>query len=205
MTTETVNTIKNVKMHGDWIFVLPIVEPREVGGIIIPDTATSQEVTQRGEIVAVTSKNPTDQIIVGAKVLFKRKAAFNKLMLDGIDYLVMKKMNVLGVLLGDRAHEVAALGSNVFLRWELAHSEYERSGLTRPDAYRQMHYTGYVISKGPDALDLEVGDRVFFDQFCGVEKFEESGIRYGFVREDDIYCTNIPSRETILASVEVPI
>ena len=192
--------LKNLRMNGDWMFVNPILEPKEINGIIIPDTDSSQEVTQKGEVVASRLKSPDDLLLVGTRILFRRNASFKKIEINGKTFLVMKKHSVLGVLYGDKAHEVTSLGSYVFLRWEFSHSEYERSGLIRPDAYRQMHYTGYVISHGSDTKEVHINDRVFFDQFCGVEKFEENGIRYAFVREDDIYCTNIPSREEVLSA-----
>src|SRR3990167_248588 len=188
--------LKSIRMNADWILVDAIEESNEIGGIIIPHTA--RPITQRGFVMACKSL-PEDPIQNEIRILFKRNAAFKTIDLDGFRYHVMKKHSVLCVLTGVNALDVQALGSNVFLRWELAHTEYDRSGIIRPEAYRKMHYTGHVISIGKDVKDIACNDRVFFDQFCGVEMFEEDSVRYAVVRDDDIYCTNVPMREEVLA------
>ena len=92
-----------------------------------------------------------------------------------------------------------ALGDNVFLEWQLAPSYIPGTNLIRPDRYREMYYTAIVCSIGKDVDPAKVdrmkpGDRVFFDRFCGVQKFEEDGKRYAFVTSDDIYC-KLPPRK----------
>lgn len=91
----------------------------------------------------------------------------------------------------NEALKVRPMGNLVFLEWEEAPSVWDKSGLIRPDSYRAMHYTGTVISIGPDVWELEVGDRVFFDQFPNdhsiENKFQEGDKRYAFIPETWIH------------------
>tara|TARA_Y100000817_G_C16738440_1_gene491284 strand:+ start:108 stop:410 length:303 start_codon:yes stop_codon:yes gene_type:complete len=77
-------------------------ESTTAGGIIIPDTA--KEKPQRGEIVATGNGRVTEdgkvlglEVKAGDKILFGKYAG-TELKLDGIDYLMMKEDDVLGIL-----------------------------------------------------------------------------------------------------------
>jgi chaperonin GroES len=87
-------------------------EERTAGGIIIPDTA--KEKPQQGEIVAVgpgcrdaTGKlNPIDGQ-PGDRVLFGKWSG-TEVEIDGIEYLVMKESDIMGVLVEASAGRKAA-------------------------------------------------------------------------------------------------
>ena len=97
----------------------------------------------------------------------------------------------------EEVKNVKPMADLVFLEWEEAPTTYGKSGLVRPDAHRGMHYTGTVIAVGPDAWDVQVGDRVLFDMFPEdhsiSNKWQEDGKRYTFVRERWIHAV-IPER-----------
>ncbi len=77
-------------------------EEKTKGGIIIPDTA--KEKPQEGKIVAVGpgvrdsngTVNPLD-LKVGDRILFGKWSG-SEIKLDGVDYLVMKETDVIGVV-----------------------------------------------------------------------------------------------------------
>ena len=77
-------------------------ESKTAGGIIIPDTA--KEKPQEGEVVAVGSGvrdesgkvQPLD-VKAGDRVLFGKWSG-TEVKIDGVDYLIMKESDLLGVL-----------------------------------------------------------------------------------------------------------
>ena len=77
-------------------------EAKSAGGIIIPDTA--QEKPSQGEIIAVGpgGRDEAGKLIpidlkVGDRVLFGKWSG-TEVTLDGVDYLIMKESDIMGVL-----------------------------------------------------------------------------------------------------------
>ena len=77
-------------------------ETMTAGGIFIPETA--KEKPQKGEIVAVgNGKKAEDGKVIpldvkaGDKVLFGKYAG-SEIKLDGVDYIIMREDDILGVL-----------------------------------------------------------------------------------------------------------
>jgi chaperonin GroES len=84
--------------------VVKRIDPEEktAGGIIIPDTA--KEKPQQGEVVAVGpgGRDETGKLIpidlkAGDRVLFGKWSG-TEVKLDGVEYLIMKESDVMGVL-----------------------------------------------------------------------------------------------------------
>jgi chaperonin GroES len=87
-------------------------EEKTSGGIIIPDTA--KEKPQEGEVVAVGpgGRDETGKLIpidlkAGDRVLFGKWSG-TEVKIDGVDYLVMKESDVMGVLTETDARRKAA-------------------------------------------------------------------------------------------------
>jgi chaperonin GroES len=81
-------------------------EEKTAGGIIIPDTA--KEKPQQGEVIAVGlgGRDETDKLIpvdvkAGDRVLFGKWSG-TEVKIDGIEYLIMKESDIMGVLVGAR-------------------------------------------------------------------------------------------------------
>ena len=87
-------------------------EEKTAGGIIIPDTA--KEKPQQGEVVAVgpggrdeTGKlipidvKPRDRVLFG-------KWSGTEVKIDGVEYLIMKESDIMGVLVESEARRKAA-------------------------------------------------------------------------------------------------
>ena len=87
-------------------------EAKSAGGIIIPDTA--KEKPQQGKIVGVGpgGRDESGKLIpidlkVGDQVLFGKWSG-NEVKIDGVEYLIMKESDVMGVLADIQARKKAA-------------------------------------------------------------------------------------------------
>jgi chaperonin GroES len=87
-------------------------EEKTAGGIIIPDTA--KEKPQQGEVVAVGpgGRDESGKLIpidvkVGDRVLFGKWSG-TEVKLDGVEYLIMKESDVMGVLVDTKSQKRAA-------------------------------------------------------------------------------------------------
>jgi chaperonin GroES len=87
-------------------------EEKTAGGIIIPDTA--KEKPQQGEVIAVGpgGRDETGKLIpidlkVGDHVLFGKWSG-TEVKLDGVEYLIMKESDIMGVLDEQAAKKKAA-------------------------------------------------------------------------------------------------
>jgi chaperonin GroES len=87
-------------------------EEKSAGGIIIPDTA--KEKPQQGEVISVGpgGRDETGKLIpidlkVGDHVLFGKWSG-TEVKLDGIEYLIMKESDIMGVLEGSHSKKKAA-------------------------------------------------------------------------------------------------
>jgi chaperonin GroES len=97
----------------DWMVVKRIeAEERTAGGIILPDTA--KEKPQQGEVVAVGpgGRDETGKLIpidvqTGDRVLFGKWSG-TEVKIDGIEYLIMKESDLMGVLVEAGASRKAA-------------------------------------------------------------------------------------------------
>ena len=87
-------------------------EAKTAGGIIIPDTA--QEKPQQGKVSAVGpgGRDESGKLIpidvkVGDRILFGKWSG-TEVKIDGVEYLIMKESDIMGVLVGAEAKKKAA-------------------------------------------------------------------------------------------------
>jgi chaperonin GroES len=87
-------------------------EEKTTGGIIIPDTA--QEKPQQGEVIAVGpgGRDEAGKLIpidvkIGDRVLFGKWSG-TEVKLDGVEYLIMKESDLMGVLVEAQGRRKAA-------------------------------------------------------------------------------------------------
>ncbi len=90
----------------------PLHDEKTAGGIIIPDTA--KEKPQQGKVVAVGpgGRDENGKLIpidvkVGDRVLFGKWSG-TEVKIDGVEYLIMKESDIMGVLIGAEARKKAA-------------------------------------------------------------------------------------------------
>ena len=86
-------------------------EEKTTGGIIIPDTA--KEKPQQGEVVAVgpggrdeAGKLVPIDVNAGDRILFGKWSG-TEVKIDGVEYLIMKESDVMGVLVDEKSHKKA--------------------------------------------------------------------------------------------------
>ena len=87
-------------------------EEKTAGGIIIPDTA--KEKPQQGEVIAVGpgGRDESGKLIpldvkAGDRVLFGKWSG-TEVKIDGVEYLIMKESDIMGVLVQAEARKKAA-------------------------------------------------------------------------------------------------
>ena len=87
-------------------------EEKTAGGIIIPDTA--KEKPQQGEVIAVGpgGRDESGKLIpidvkAGDRVLFGKWSG-TEVKLDGVEYLIMKESDIMGVLTDEESKKKAA-------------------------------------------------------------------------------------------------
>ena len=87
-------------------------EAKTAGGIIIPDTA--KEKPQQGKVIAVGpgSRDESGKLIpidvkIGDRILFGKWSG-TEVKIDGVEYLIMKESDIMGVLVGSEARRKAA-------------------------------------------------------------------------------------------------
>ena len=87
-------------------------EEKTAGGIIIPDTA--KEKPQQGEVVAVGpgGRDETGKLIpldvkAGDRVLFGKWSG-TEVKIDGVEYLIMKESDIMGVMVQEATRKKAA-------------------------------------------------------------------------------------------------
>src|ERR1700752_5333494 len=87
-------------------------EEKSAGGIIIPDTA--KEKPSQGEVIAVGpgGRDENGKLIpidvkVGETILFGKWSG-TEVKIDGVEYLIMKESDIMGVIEGKTARKAAA-------------------------------------------------------------------------------------------------
>lgn len=88
----------NIKPLADRVLIEPqAAETKTASGIIIPETA--KEKPQKGKVVAVGNGKKDHEMTVkeGDMVLYGKYAG-TELKLDGVDYLMMREDDILGIV-----------------------------------------------------------------------------------------------------------
>lgn len=192
---------KKIKLINEYVLLKEKDIPQTIGKIALPSTTMKDIVSQRGEVIDVDVDHGDKNIKIGDDILFK-KNRFKSIEIDEDKYLLVKKSDILAIMFGENATDLTPLNDKIFIEWEEAKKEYWTNGLIRPENYRKAHYTGIVISIGPDVKEVNIGERVFFDQFpdnYGInDKFEEDGKRYTFLRIENIFAIGLEKRTEVI-------
>jgi chaperonin GroES len=99
-------------LHDRVVLTRVDAEEKSTGGIIIPDTA--KEKPQEGKVVAIGPGGRDDNgklipidVKVGDRVLFGKWSG-TEVKIDGVEYLIMKESDIMGVLAEVEAKKKAA-------------------------------------------------------------------------------------------------
>ena len=93
------------------------------------------------------------------------------------------------------------MGAKALVQWEEAPETWGKTNLLRAELTKKMYYTGVVLKCGTKLMDEIVeGDRVFFGQFSGFQKFRDPELgRVAIVEEEAIEAV-VPPREVAQVS-----
>ncbi len=196
--------LSDMRMLNDGVLVKPH-QNKEIGGILIPLGAGEEKT--KGVVINCGPGRWKDrekgirepmQVKPGDHI-FHSQFAGSEVKIDGVKYLTMPEEDVFAVYVGgDSVRNLKTLNNRVLIEWEEATDFYcGKSKIARggKDNF-ERHYTGIVLAVGPDSRDVEVGKRIFFDQFCGPERIDEGGKRYAFILDNDAYC-EVPERTQV--------
>ena len=191
--------LRKIRMLNDGVLAKPWTKTTEIGGIIIPTSAAEDK--SKSEVIAVgpgwrnEDGSRKKMHVKPGDIIYHTQFAGSEVSIEGEKHLVMKQPDIYGVFHGKfRPIDISPLGDRIFLEWEDGQELIKGTKIARAVVGQERHYTGIVIGCGPKVKDVVVGDRVFFDQFCGVERIDFDGKRYAWIYEHDIYCT-IPKRQ----------
>ena len=214
MSAEEGFNFSNLKILNDTVIAKPFVRHEEIGGIILP--TTQQEMNCKSVVECVGPGNlinakkthfcpgcpdcKADQDrgrhpmrVKPGDIIFHTQFAGSETKIERKKYLVMHETDIWGIYTGERPIDISPFDDRVIIEWEEGQKEYHDTRIVRAQVGMDRHYTGIVIAIGTEVKDLKIGNRVFFDQFCGPERIDFEGKRYAFLYEGDCYCV-IPKR-----------
>ena len=101
-----------IRPLGDRVLIKRVAEEEKTkGGIIIPDTA--KEKPQEGKVIAVGKGKPNEEgkvtpldVKAGDRILFGKWSG-TEVKIDGVEYLIMKESDVMGVLVDEKSRKNA--------------------------------------------------------------------------------------------------
>lgn len=187
-----------IKPLGDRVLVkIQAVEEKSRGGIILPDT--TQDKPQGGEVVAVgegksfsqTQVEPSVQL--GAKIIYSKYAG-TELEFNGVDHLLLKEDDIVGLLETDDIKDLKPLNDRVLIKVTEA-EEKTTGGILLTETAKEKPSTGTVIAVGPGmydeqgnrkALNISPGNTVLYSKYAGNEFKSSDGSQYISMRVSDV-------------------
>ena len=196
---ETLKNIEEIKCLGEMVIVKPEFET-EVGGIIIPEQAA--EKGQKGVVCKIgPGTKDVEMGVVPGDRIFHVKWAGSEVSVDGEKFLFMKQEDILGKYHGERDIDINPLENRILIEWEYGQEFYQGTNIARPEgSAKERYYTGVILACGDGVVDKEniiVGQRIFFNQFCGPERITFENKRYALIWEDDARCV-VPLRKSMM-------
>lgn len=195
-TMESASKVEDINLLWENVLIKP-VEEKEIGGILLPQS--SSERGQKGIVCRVGpgTKDVEMEVQPGDKVLFVKYAG-SEIAIEGEKFNCMKQEDILGRYHGDRDIDLTPLEDRILIEWEFGQDEYMGTNILRSEgAAKERYYTGIVMATGPLVQEIKVGDRVFFNQFCGPERIDFESKRYALIWEKDARGT-VPLRKSMM-------
>lgn len=197
-TTIVAPNYTTVKPLSDRVLVkIKSSEEKTTGGILLPSTAQSKP--QGGEVVAVgdgrtIGKNKVDiSVKIGTQVVYSKYAG-TELELNGLNHMVVKEDDIVGVLETDDVRDMKPLNDRVLIK--VAEAEDKTAGgLLLTEATKEKPSIGTVVAVGPGALDEEgkrkplnvvPGSTVLYSRYAGNEFKSADGSGYIALRASDV-------------------
>lgn len=93
----------NIKPLGDYVVVKAVTDEITKSGIVLPDTITKER-PEKGEVMAIGSGKLLENgsrmamsVKVGDQVMFKKYAP-DMVKIDGVEYLIIKEVDIIAVI-----------------------------------------------------------------------------------------------------------
>nr|ABK24126.1 unknown [Picea sitchensis] len=156
-----------IKPLGDRVLVkIQAIEEKSRGGILLPDT--TQDKPQGGEVVAVgegksfskTQVEPSVQL--GAKIIYSKYAG-TELEFNGVDHLLLKEDDIVGLLETETAKEKPSTGTVI----AVGPGMYDEEGNRKP-------------------INISPGKTVLYSKYAGNEFKSSDGSQYVSMRVSDV-------------------
>ncbi|XP_057967451.1 20 kDa chaperonin, chloroplastic [Malania oleifera] len=188
----------SIKPLGDRVLVkIKIAEEKTSGGILLPTTAQTKP--QGGEIVAVgegrtIGKNKVDiGVKTGAQVVYSKYAG-TELEFNGLNHLILKEDDIVGILETDDVKDLKPLNDRVLIKVAQA-EEKTAGGLLLTEANKEKPSIGTVVAVGPGPLDEEgnrkslsitTGNTVLYSKYAGNDFKGSDGFDYIALRASEV-------------------
>lgn len=188
----------SIKPLGDRVLVkIKTSEEKTTGGIFLPTTAQSKP--QKGEVVAVGEGRTIGKAKVeisvpaGTQVVYSKYAG-TELEFNGVNHLLLKEDDIVGILSTDDIKDLKPLNDRVLIKVTEAEKE-TAGGLLLTDASKEKPSTGMVVATGPGPLDeegnrkplsLTPGSTVLYSKYAGSEFKGVDGTEYIALRASDV-------------------
>ncbi|KAE9448877.1 hypothetical protein C3L33_19198, partial [Rhododendron williamsianum] len=188
-----------LKPCGDRVLLkIKTAEEKTAGGILLPSTAQSKP--QGGEVVAVgegktIGKTKVDISVKAGNQVVYSKYAGTELEFNGINHLILKEDDIVGILETDDVKDLKPLNDRVLIK--VAEAEQTTAGgLLLPEASKEKPSIGTVVAVGPGPLDEDEGERiplsispgntVLFSKYAGNDFKGADGSEYIALRASDV-------------------
>uniref|UniRef100_A0A0D6R714 20 kDa chaperonin, chloroplastic n=1 Tax=Araucaria cunninghamii TaxID=56994 RepID=A0A0D6R714_ARACU len=187
-----------LKPLGDRVLVkIQAVEEKTEGGILLPSTAITKP--QSGEVVAVgegktigkAQVGPTVEL--GAKVIYSKYAGTD-IEFNGVDHLLLKEDDIVGLLETDDMKDLKPLNDRVLIKVQEAETK-TAGGVLLSESSKEKPSVGTVIAVGPGSYDgegnrielgLSPGNTVLYSKYAGNDFKGKDGSQYIALRASDV-------------------
>eukprot|EP00249_Psilotum_nudum_P006910 c20152_g2_i2 orf=181-939(+) len=187
-----------LKPLGDRVLVkIQSSEEKTQGGILLPTTAQTKP--QGGEVVAVgegktiSGKKVELTVQTGSKIVYSKYAG-TEIEFNGINHLLLKEDDILGLLETDDIKDLKPLNDRVLIKVAEA-EEKTAGGVLLTESAKEKPVVGTVAGVGAGAFDdsgsrkpLEVaaGNSVLYSKYAGSDFKSKDGSQYVVLKGADV-------------------
>jgi len=196
--TSVASKFSTLKPLGDRVLIkLKQAEEKTQGGILLP--ATSQKKPEGGEVVALGDAKTVGKtqiplsVPLGANIVYSKWAG-TEIEFNGVNHLLVKEDDIVGVLDTDDIKDLKPLNDRVLIKVAVA-EEKTSGGLLLTESAKEKPSIGTIIAVGPGAYDEEgkrkpmsvtAGNTVLYSKFAGNEFKSGDGSEYVTLRVSDV-------------------
>ncbi|KAJ7546302.1 hypothetical protein O6H91_08G034600 [Diphasiastrum complanatum] len=191
-------TFKTLTPLGDRVLIkIQTAEEKTQGGILLPTTAQTKP--QSGEVVAVGEgkkfgdKQLQPSVMIGDTVVYLKYAG-TEVLFDGVDHLLLKEDDIVGLLSGEDIKDLKPINERVLIKVAEA-EEKTTGGILLTDTAKEKPVIGTIVAAGSGVygedgerkpLSVEVGNTVLYSKYAGNDFKGKDGSDYVVLRTPDV-------------------